>query len=406
MYSIGDINVLSDEQRREVTSSACLEAIQTGNLQRKKSTKRAAQGAIDWGWTCYTGPSGRWFFTLYGNALSLPELLNIDSDARKDIKCHRVMYKRKGSGILDTALGPIICAWVTAVECVLKLCYYEDYKVMHAACQPVELSDGEVFDVRIPGIEDNVLFNGTVNHHTLRKEDFVGSNRNGSNRNDSDKSTEQEEDQKQEKDDGDNMQELVVEEEATISMPHEIIGMHQDKNDHKAGIAVTTDGVGPDPAAFEGGQLNLYDGYFKPNSKRASNEEKKETKASDLPHKQLIVSKPVGQTAFAKLHNIWHWVSPGILCKEVDATRWSFIAQQKQDVVEQLAFFRKNPDVYIVSTEEKKRLRREGWLSPTEDELLEEGGLMLRITEGELHDVLRHNERYGAGESRSRQRVA
>ena len=167
VYSIGKLNfLLTDEQRRDVTSPACIKAMQTSALQRSGvgANKRTGtnKGAIDFGYTCYTGPTGRWFFTLNGNALSEIALENVSPSDRKKINCHRVMYRRKGSGILDTALGPIIRAWITSVECVLKMWDYENYKVMHAGCQPVTLNTGEVFDVRIPGINDNVLFNGTV----------------------------------------------------------------------------------------------------------------------------------------------------------------------------------------------------------------------------------------------------
>ena len=334
VYSIGNLNfLLTDEQRRAVTSPACIKAMQTADLQRSGvgANKRTGtnKGAIDFGYTCYTGPTGRWFFTLNGNALSEIALENVRPSDRKKINCHRVMYRRKGSGILDTVLGPIIRAWITSVECVLKMWDYENYKVMHAACQPVTLNTGEVFDVRIPGINDNVLFNGTFNHHTYDKEGFAVMNC--------------EED----------------ESNGNMDMPVEIIGVHQDRNDHMGGIAVTTDGVGPDPEALKGGQLHLYNGDFKP-KKRMRGGKKKGINVSDLPDKSRVLCKPVGQTAIAKLHEIWHYVSPGTLCKPVDTIRWSFIAQQKQDVIDQLAWFRKNPDVLIVTTEEKNTLRSKG----------------------------------------------
>ena len=326
-FGVGDLKfLLSEGQRREVTSPECIQAMQTKRLQANRpGEKRKAQGAIDVGWTCFAQPGKfRWYFTLFGKALSRNELYALKPTNMKKVKCHCVMYKRKGNPLLDSPLGPIIRSWIWGVECVLKMWDARHYNAMHTVCQPVTLNTGEVFDVRIPGVRDNVLFNFTLNHHTYPACEFGK------------------------------------------PQSEAIISLHRDTQDFHAGIAATTDGIGPDPESLEGGSFHLYDGPFtqKASMKRGRDGKNIKVKVSDLPDPKRLVDKPVGQTALGTLHTIWHYVSPGNLKKSIDATRWSFIAQQKQDVIEQLAAFRRNPDVWIVTSEAKNNLRAEGVIPP------------------------------------------
>ena len=222
-FAVGDLKfLLTDEQRREVTSPECIQAMQTKRLQANRpGEKRKAQGAIDVGWTCFAQPGKfRWYFTLFGKALSRNELYALKPTNMKKVKCHCVMYKRKGNPLLDSPLGPIIRSWIWGVECVLKMWDARHYNAMHTVCQPVTLSTGEVFDVRIPGVRDNVLFNFTLNHHTYPACEFGK------------------------------------------PQSEAIISLHRDTQDFHAGIAATTDGIGPDPESLEGGSFHLYDGPF------------------------------------------------------------------------------------------------------------------------------------------------
>ena len=318
-HTIGAFSVLTDEERVRVTSEECMIHMKMTKYQRSGITKRNAKGAIDGGFTCAMQPNKvpwvRWFFSIKGNALSEEELMACEPSAR--IQCHCLMYRRSGTAILDTPLGDVYKSWVVRVEAKLEEVHPEIYQVMHAAVQPVTLATGEVFDVRIPNGEDNVLFNFTINHHTFKSMEFY-----------------------------------------ICDPPKEMIAVHRDLNDFKDGLAVTTDGCGPDPEAIEGGELHIYDGDYT-QKKRDNNGKKKQVELADL-KQDKIICKSMGHTAFAGLHDIWHYVSAGKLKKPLDATRWSFIAQQKQDVIMQLAMFRANPNVYIVNSDQKMQLRRDG----------------------------------------------
>ena len=321
-HTIGAFSVLTKEESVEVTSQECMKYMKMAKYQRSGMTKRDAKGAIDGGFTCAMQTNKvswvRWFFSIKGNALSEEQLMACEPSDRKGIQCHCLMYRRSGTGILDTPLGYVYKSWIVRVEAKLQEVYPEIHQVMHAAVQPVVLTTGEVFDVRIPNVDDNVLFNFTINHHTFNAMEYY-----------------------------------------ICNPSKEMIAVHLDKNDFKNGLAATTDGCGPDPEAIEGGELHIYDGEYAP-KKRDNDGKKKKVEVSDLPNQDKIIRKPRTHTAFAVLHDIWHYVSVGKLKKPVDATRWSFIAQQKQDVIMQLAMFRHNPNVYIVNSDQKLQLRRAG----------------------------------------------
>jgi hypothetical protein len=258
-------------------------------------------------------PHAEYCLELNNNLLSLQQLVALRPSDKSKIKVRRVMYRRNGSGLLSTrVLGPVAKDWISKVNEVLQECDPERYAEMYLASRPVVLSSGRVLDVGIEGV-DGALFNGTFNYHILQ---------------------------------------------AFASLAGCTINPHLDGNDAKNGVAVTTDGVS-DPSVVSGGQFHVFDGtYTKP----------KWMKAKDVtpdcldPTGTKFVSKPVGHTAIGPLHELWHFVSPCTLLQDKDGLRWSLIAQQKEDVIAQLAMFRANPDALIVDKAEKIKLRQMGLL--------------------------------------------